>query len=204
MPIEKKKEEMSMLPMIAVLDANVLFSAPLRDTLLRAAELDLYQVRWTPEILEEVRRNLSKKGKSSEAKAQRLIDTISSVFHDAQVVEDYHSLIPLMTNHIKDRHVLAAAAASHAQTIVTFNLRDFPPSSLEPYGIVVLPPDSFLAQLFATHSDEMTAIISEQVNDLRNPPLTLDQVLDALAKQAPSFIQRMRARFAQIQEGNAN
>jgi hypothetical protein len=39
---------------IAVLDACVLITAALCDTLLRATERKLYQARWTDEILEEV------------------------------------------------------------------------------------------------------------------------------------------------------
>jgi predicted nucleic acid-binding protein len=46
-----------------VLDACVIFSAVLRDTLLRAAEAELYEVLWSEAILEEVRRNLIESGK---------------------------------------------------------------------------------------------------------------------------------------------
>ena len=42
----------------AVLDANVLFPAPVRDLLLRLAELDLYRPKWTEEIHDEWIRNL--------------------------------------------------------------------------------------------------------------------------------------------------
>ena len=35
-----------------------------------------------------------------------------------------------MTNHPKDRHVLAAALRTGAQTIVTFDLKDFPEAAL--------------------------------------------------------------------------
>jgi len=51
-----------MPPLRAVLDACVLFPASLRDTLLCAADHEIYQVQFTNEILEEVSRNLLKKG----------------------------------------------------------------------------------------------------------------------------------------------
>ncbi|WP_329014471.1 PIN domain-containing protein [Micromonospora rifamycinica] len=43
---------------IAVLDANVLIPNALCDFLLRLAEEDLYQPRWSPAILAEVRRHV--------------------------------------------------------------------------------------------------------------------------------------------------
>ena len=47
-----------------------------------------------------------------------------------------------------DVHVLAAAIAGHADCIVTTNLKDFPTSVLEVYGLVALHPDDFIvAQL---------------------------------------------------------
>lgn len=39
---------------IAVLDTNVLLPAPLRDTLLRLAEADLYVPKWSDRILAEL------------------------------------------------------------------------------------------------------------------------------------------------------
>ncbi len=65
-----------MSSLVVVLDANVLFPASLRDTLLRAAEANLYQFRCTEEILVEVQRNLVNKRKINERQAQRLMNTI--------------------------------------------------------------------------------------------------------------------------------
>src|SRR3712207_360231 len=101
----------------AVLDASVLFPAAVRDTLLRAAAAGLYQVRWSDEILEEVRRNLVSTGRATHEQAQRLIDMMRQAFPEA-VVEGYEALVQLMTNDAKDRHVLAAAVASRVQVIV--------------------------------------------------------------------------------------
>lgn len=43
---------------VALLDANVLVNAPIRDTLLRAAEESLYRLILSVDILEEMRRAL--------------------------------------------------------------------------------------------------------------------------------------------------
>lgn len=112
-----------------VLDANVLFSAPLRDTLLRATDKALYRVHWTDEILDEVRRNLIETGRSTEANAQRLLQEMKTHFPEA-TVQGYSRLVASMTNDPKDRHVLAAAVRSQSQIIVTQNLRDFPDEAL--------------------------------------------------------------------------
>lgn len=110
---------------IVVLDAGVLIPAPLRDTLLRAVEAGLYRAQWSEDILEEVRRNLISELGRSEEQAQRLVDTIHTAFPEAMVT-GYASLTAAMTNHPKDRHVLAAAVVAGAQVIVTSNLKDFP------------------------------------------------------------------------------
>src|SRR3712207_8129518 len=48
--------------------------------------------------------------------AQRLVDTLLARFPRA-LTTGYELLIPGMTNHPKDRHVLAAAVRAHAQVI---------------------------------------------------------------------------------------
>jgi hypothetical protein len=53
-----------------------------------------------------------------------------------------------MTNLPKDRHVLAAAARSGVKVIVTYNLKDFPNSSLAPYAITAQGPSAFLMSLY--------------------------------------------------------
>jgi hypothetical protein len=46
-----------------VIDACVLFNAPVRDTLLRAAEHGLYRVHWSQKILDETTKNIVERGK---------------------------------------------------------------------------------------------------------------------------------------------
>lgn len=60
----------------AVLDANVLLPAPLRDTLLRAAEAGLFGPQWTSAIVEEVERNLARKWRLSDERAARLVTIV--------------------------------------------------------------------------------------------------------------------------------
>ena len=54
---------------------------------------------------------------------------MAAYFPDARVTS-YEELIGSMTNHPKDRHVLAAAVAGRADMLVTENLKDFPPAAV--------------------------------------------------------------------------
>jgi predicted nucleic acid-binding protein len=66
------------------------------------------------------------------------------------IVEGYEELIEgLKLPDVNDRHILAAAIKANAQTIVTYNLSDFPSSSLSRYEIDALHPDEFLRHLLA-------------------------------------------------------
>lgn len=49
------------MPFAAVLDASVLFTVSLCDTLLRLAEHDLYQPLWSERILNEVHHSVTRK-----------------------------------------------------------------------------------------------------------------------------------------------
>ncbi len=118
----------------AVLDACVLYAAPLRDFLLYLARGKLYEPKWTTRIHEEWIRNLSGNRpdlkKESFQKTRELMDTI---FPDALVVdfEEEETSLELPDN--KDIHVLAAAIKAKAKYIVTYNVIDFPASYLQKF-----------------------------------------------------------------------
>ena len=172
--------------MDAVLDACILFPAALRDTLLRGASAGLYQPRWSELILEEVRRNLVKTGRSTNTQAERLIEMMRRAFPEA-AVQGFEPLVDHMTNDVKDRHVVAAAVTAGAQVIVTRNLQDFPAAALRPFTVEAQSPDEFLAYLVDLDPDRMVKIVIQQAGALRKPAKTVEQVLDDLARHAPSF-----------------
>jgi predicted nucleic acid-binding protein len=172
---------------VVVLDACTLFPASLRDTLLRAAEAGLYRLQLTDDILEEVRHNLTFKKGMPEEKAARFIAVIKEQFPEA-LVSQHHQIISSMTNHEKDRHVLAAAVVCRAQMIVTQNLKDFPSESLSPFGIEAQTPDDFLVNLFYLSPYIIAKILIDQANELRNPPRTVLELLETLRQHAPNFV----------------
>lgn len=174
-----------------LLDACVLYPAALRDTLLRAAEVGLYRVHYSETILAEVRRSLVRTGRVTEAQAERLIAALRGAFPEA-IVTGFERLIPAMSNHPKDRHVVAAAVVAGAQVIVTSNLADFPAVALEPFGIEAQSPDSFLLHLFDLDQSAMECVVRAQAAAMRIPPVTVGEVVEMLALQAPRFALRLR------------
>ena len=85
-----------------------------------------------------------------------------------------------MTNHPGDRHVLAAAIIAQAEIIVTFNLKHFQKEALSAFGIEAWHPDKFLSYLDDLFPEEMLQVIQQQSKDLKNPPLSILQLLDKL------------------------
>jgi len=104
------------------------------------------------------------------------------------MVDGYEHLIPTMTNHEKDRHVLAAAVSGGADTIVTNNVKDFPLAACEQYAIDVDTPDEFLMDLWVTDPGRMARMLIEWAPKLSRPPYAVQELLERqLSKQAPTF-----------------
>jgi predicted nucleic acid-binding protein len=176
------------LAFVALLDANVLYPAYLRDALLRLAEAEVYQVRWSRQILEEMACNVLENNPDlPEENMERLVRTMEGAFPEAMVT-GHEPLIPSMTNDPKDRHVLAAAIRGRADVIVTSNVRDFPPEACEPYDVAVQTPDEFLSNQWEIEDpDYLLMVFEDWVSHLKSPPLMLEELLEKLARVAPNF-----------------
>ncbi|GEM_PF-4786414 len=57
--------------------------------------------------------------------------------------------------------------------------------------------DIFLNSLFAADSDTVARIIVEQSERLRNPPQSVEQVLNNLSLEAPTFVRAISERMRQ-------
>jgi predicted nucleic acid-binding protein len=178
-------------PFGVVLDACVLFPFSLRDTLLRAAAADFYQLYWSAEIIDEVKRNLVKTGTMKEDQAASLVAQMESFFPEA-AVSGYEPLTAVMKNDPKDRHVAAAAVKAGAQVIVTSNLKDFYDL---PDGVEAQSPDDFLCNLFELDPERMCELLREQAAEMRKPPRTFEQLLNGLAKTVPQFVAAVRRQL---------
>jgi hypothetical protein len=80
---------------------------------------------------------------------QQIINAFPDCFVEAPL-----NLVESMTNAMSDRHVAATAIVSNASYIVTFNLKDFPKTSLANYDLDAIHPDRFLELLCDRWGDE--------------------------------------------------
>jgi len=105
----------------------------------------------------------------------------------AAIIEDYEPLIPVMTNHAKDRHVLAAAVRANIGLIVTENVKDFPESACAPYGIEIQTADEFLSYALDQDPPGVIGAVRTMATKRRHPPTTSSELLTALATNLPIF-----------------
>ena len=184
----------------AVLDACVLFSASLRDILLRLAEDKLVDPFWSAEIRDEwIRSLLRKRPKLKREKLERTCREMDSFF-PGSLVDGYESITPTLTlPDLNDRHVLAVAIRAKAEYIVTFNLSDFPEKDLQPYHIEALSPDDFIFRVIQKSPHFFLQTVKRHRSDLKNPPKTVEEYLATLEQQGlPKTVAFLRKHEADI------
>lgn len=178
----------------AVLDACVLYPAPLRDILMALGAEGVYRARWTAEIQDEWIRNLiEKRPDLSKEKLLHTASLMNAAIEDA-IVLDYEYLIPtLELPDINDRHVLAAAIVGHADAIVTFNLKDFPDEAVSRHAVEILHPDDFLIAQYDLDKIGILSIMKACRMKLRKPPKSPEDYIATLEQQGlPQMCQILR------------
>lgn len=164
-----------------VYDACVLYPAPLRDLLVRLAQTGVFRARWTEAILDEVFRNIvADRPDLSPERLTRTRSLMGEAIRDVLVVGWEELVDGLSLPDSDDRHVLAAAVRGGAQAIVTFNLRDFPKGTLESFGVEAVHPDDFVLDLLDLAPGAVLRALTDQAAGLRNPPVSVPEVLTAL------------------------
>jgi PIN domain len=168
----------------AIFDACVLYPFPLRNLLMELALTDLFRARWSDDIHAEWIRNvLSTRPDISEEQLLKTRDLMNAHVRDA-LVAGYKPLIPgLALPDANDRHVLAAAIRCQASTIVTFNLKDFPPEALQPWHIDAQHPDEFISNLIDLHPIPIFLAAEKARQRLKNPAMDFEEYLEMLFRQ---------------------
>lgn len=166
-----------------ILDANVLYGNFLRDLLLSLFASRLYDAKWTDTINGEwVEHLLERKPHLERKSVERTVQLMNKIEPCGLVaVTEFEALINGLDLPDKnDRHVLAAAIASKASKIVTWNLKDFPVSILKGFGIVAENPDRFLEGLLQENPNAVITVFRDMRKRLRKPPMDVSAFFDAL------------------------
>lgn len=174
-----------MAQFVVLYDSCVLYPAPLRDLLMRLALTDLFHAKWSQEIHKEWIRNLLKNRPDLTSQRLDLVRAKMDLHVRDSLVEGYQELIDgIKLPDPDDRHVVAAAIKGNAQTIVTYNLADFPSSTLSKYEIDAQHPDDFLRHLLDLAPAKVIATVQETRKSLKNPPRNSREYLETLEKQS--------------------
>ncbi|AKJ69402.1 hypothetical protein PATSB16_37100 [Pandoraea thiooxydans] len=130
----------------ALLDACVLYPIAMTDSLMSLATAGLFAAKWSTKIEQEWIAALELRRPDLRGKLEFRRNCMREAVPDWEVPEV--AWAPLVASYElpdpNDRHVLAAAVAGHVDCIVTENLRDFPSTTVDAYGIEVVSPDRFI------------------------------------------------------------
>ncbi|MGH2705754.1 MAG: PIN domain-containing protein [Actinomycetota bacterium] len=180
----------------ALYDADVLHPPGLRDLLVRLGQTGLFRARWSEQILDEMVSSILERRPDLDASRlartrQLMCEAIANC-----LVTGYEPLIEGLTlPDPDDRHVLAAAIRCSAQVIVTSNLGDFPATALERFNIEVQGPDQFVLDVVNLAPARVAAVIQQQSAALRNPPRTVDELLEDLSQSLPRAAAALESFF---------
>jgi hypothetical protein len=175
-------------------DTNVCTPIVLLDLVLRMDEVRLHQFLWSEDLLDELVRVWVRLGRSSEA-ALAICRQIRDAFPSGEVSRaEYEHLIETMPGTDASDHPHAAAAVVRApSTILTANIRDFPPDRLTALGVTVVHPDGYLCGLAREEPQALVQVIMEMAEDRHKPAMTAQEVLDALSRAGVTeFAEQMR------------
>ena len=183
---------------VVVYDACVLYPAPLRDLLIRVGRTRVVRAHWSEEILDECFRSLMRQRPELDPeRLERTRELMNKALPAAMVTGHMGLVASFSLPDLDDRHVLAAAVRAGAQAVVTFNLKDFPTVVLEPLGIEAKHPDDFVLESIELAPATIAAAVRVQAATLRNPPRSVDELLDLLIDQGlPQSVARLRELLA--------
>jgi predicted nucleic acid-binding protein len=170
-----------------LLDANVIHSLPVCAAILDLREYDLFAVKWSDMIFDEVKKSLLQRGKPFE-KIEARLQKMDAAFPDASVTGFQHLISDMHLPDSKDRHVLAAAIACRAEQIVTNNIKDFPKNELQKYNIEAVTADTFLLNALDLYPEITIFTTRLRATKLTKPAIGVTGILKAIRESgAPLF-----------------
>lgn len=163
-------------------DTNVLFPFSVMDLLLALSEDGVHEVLWTDDLLDEWERVIVREQKRSPASATQITAAVREFFDDGKVERgEYKHLIGEMPGTDRDDHAhMAAAVVRRPCTILTNNVKGFPPAPLAKHGVRVTDPDTYLCEAAAELPDEVAGTIVRLAAEKTRPPKTPPDLLNDL------------------------
>ena len=181
-----------------VLDSNVLFGANSTDLLMTLSAFGLFQAHWTQKILDDTERNiLLNRREVNRELLQRRFQFMNNALPDA-LIDVPEGLEKLMTNHIGDRHVLAAAVHIKASVVVTNNLKHFLPADCASFGVEAQNIDDFLTR-HVLRSPHFVQEGIESISRRRNSPSQSPfEVVEAMRIFLPGAIELLELQLGTV------
>lgn len=176
-----------------LLDACVLYPAPLRDLLIELASKGMFRGRWTNKIHDEWINNLLKNRPDlTREQLERTRKLINERVLNC-LVSDYEDFMKVITlPDQNDAHVLAAAIKAEAEMIVTYNTKDFPEKILRKYEIEALHPDTFLRVQLELNLSLVLSSVKNIRERLKKPPVSSSDYLTTLSLHLPQTVSVLR------------
>lgn len=111
------------------------------------------------------------------------------------LVTGYEDIIELLTlKDPDDRHVVATAIRSNADSIVTFNQKDFDEEELAKYDLYTEHPDEFVSNMIELYHPKVISTVKTMRARLKNPPKSIDEFLETLRQQGlPQTVEKLSA-----------
>ena len=180
-------------PPIVLYDANLLYPFHLRNLLVQLGVNGIVSSRWTDAIHDEWIRNLVAAGSATRERLLRTRDIMKRALPDADVRNYEHRIATLTLPDPGDRHVLAAAIESGAETILTFNVKHFPADVLAGVRLTTKEPDSFLCDLYDADPEAMLAVVDDARANLSRTAPSGPEFIAAIERQRlTAFATRLR------------
>jgi hypothetical protein len=180
-------------PPLVLLDANILYSRLLRELFMELHLRGLIHARWTDDIHDEWIRSVLSDYPDINPTVLKKTRELMNLHAEGSLVTDYQDYIQkLLLPDPNDRHILAAAISGEIPTILTFNINDFPATSLSEFDIEAKHPDVLLFQLFEAHPHDTIKILKYVRNRMKNPLLDQKEFTSRLSKAGlTSFADRL-------------
>ena len=177
----------------------MLYPAPLRDLLLSLAAGGLYRAKWSQQIHEEWTRNLMANRPDLDTERLRRTCTQMNMAVPDSLVTGYEDLIEsIKLKDPDDRHVVAVAIRSDADSIVTFNQKDFDEAELRKYDLYTEHPDEFISNIIKLYTPQVIATVREMRARLKNPPKEVVEFLETLHHQGLPQTYSMLAEYSRL------